>query len=100
MGYKVIWTDEAIADLREIVAFISQDNPSAAIKLGETLDPQKSMLLAQHPRFGRMLRRFPKDSFRELIIRPYRLIYEIDDQATAVYARILWHGAREEPDIK
>jgi toxin ParE1/3/4 len=99
MGYKVIWTDEAISDLREIVAFISKDNPSAAIKLGETLI-QKSMLLAQHPRFGRMLRRSQKDSFRELVIRPYRLIYEIDDQATSVYVRILWHGAREEPDIK
>ncbi len=26
MGYKVIWTDEAIADLRQSVVFISQDN--------------------------------------------------------------------------
>jgi toxin ParE1/3/4 len=99
MGYKIIWTDEAIADLQEILAFISQDNSSAAVKLGETLI-QKSMLLAPHPRLGRMLRQAPKDSFRELIIRPYRLIYEIDGEASAVYIRMLWHGARQEPEIK
>jgi len=30
MGHKVIWTDEAIADLRQIVAHIAKDNPPAA----------------------------------------------------------------------
>jgi toxin ParE1/3/4 len=99
MGHKVIWTDEAISDLRQLVAFISNDNPRAAIKLGETLI-HKSMLLATQPRLGRMLRELRKDTLRELIIPPYRLIYEIDDAAPAVYVRVLWHGARQEPDLK
>jgi toxin ParE1/3/4 len=99
MGCKVIWTDEAIADLRQLVVFISQDNSIAAVKLGETLI-QKSMILTDHPRLGRQLRRLPKDSLRELIIPPYRLIYEIDDKASAVYVRLLWHGARQEPEIR
>ena len=99
MGYKVIWTDEAIADLRELVAFISSDNPSAAVKLGETLI-QKSMVLAEHPRLGRMLRKSPSDSLRELIVPPYRLIYEINDEALTVNVRLLWHGARQEPEIQ
>lgn len=98
MGYKVIWTDEAIVDLRELVAFIAQDNPIAAVKLGETLI-QKSMILAEHPRIGRMLRKSPNDSLRELIVPPYRVIYEIDDQASAIFIRLLWHGARQEPEI-
>jgi toxin ParE1/3/4 len=99
MGHKVIWTDEAIADLRQLVAFISNDNPVAAVKLGETLI-QKSMILVGHPRLGRMLREMRKDTLRELIIPPYRLIYEIDDAASAVYVRVLWHSARQEPEIK
>jgi addiction module RelE/StbE family toxin len=99
MGHKVIWTDEAIADLRQLVIFISNDNPAAAVKLGETLI-QKSMILAAHPRLGRMLRESRKDTLRELIIPPYRLIYEIDDAVSAVYVRVLWHGARQEPEIK
>ena len=99
MGYKVIWTDEAIADLHQLVVFISKDNPIAAVKLGETLI-QKAMILTDHPRLGRKLRKFPTDSLRELIIPPYRLIYEIDDEASAVYVRLLWHGARQEPEIR
>lgn len=99
MGYKVIWTDEAIADLRQLVVFVSNDNPAAAVKLGEALI-QKSMILALQPRLGRMLRKSPKDSVRELIVPPYRLIYEIDDQVSAIYVRLLWHGARQEPEIR
>jgi len=52
MGHKVIWTDEAIADLRQF------------------------------------------------IVRPYRLIYEIDDVSLAVKVRVLWHGARRDPKIR
>ncbi len=99
MGHKVIWTDEAIADLRQLVVFISQDNPAAAVKLGEALI-QKSLVLASHPRLGRKLRKSPNDSVRELVVSPYRVVYEINDQSQVVYIRLLWHGARQEPEIK
>jgi addiction module RelE/StbE family toxin len=98
MGYQVIWTDQAIDDLREIVAFISKDNPAAAVKLGEALI-RKSVILAEHPRLGRMFRKMAKDTLRELIVPPYRLIYEINDAESAIYVRLLWHGARREPEI-
>ncbi len=52
MGYKVIWADEAVRDLRQLVAFISTGNPSAAVKPGEALI-EKSLILADHPRLGR-----------------------------------------------
>jgi addiction module RelE/StbE family toxin len=99
MGHKVIWTDEAIADLRQIVAYIAKDNPNAAVKTGEEII-RKSMLLAGQPRMGRMLREPRRDALREMVIRPYRLIYEIDDASSTVKVRVLWHGARQEPDIK
>ena len=99
MGHQVIWTDEAIADLRQLVGFIAQDNPAAAVKLGEELI-RKSMLLAAHPRLGRRLRETKRDTLREIIISPYRLIYEIEDSTQTVRMRVLWHGARREPEIK
>lgn len=98
MGHKVIWTDEAIADLRQIVAYIAKDNSDAAVKVGEELI-RKSMLLAGQPCMGRMLREPKRDSLREIIVRPYRLIYEIDDASSTVRVRVLWHGARREPPI-
>ena len=99
MDYKVIWTDEAIGDLRQLVAYISRNNPAAAVKLGEALI-QKSMLLAVHPCFGRVFRKLNKDNVREIPISPYRLIYEIDDANSLIFVRMLHHGARQEPEIK
>ena len=99
MGHKVIWTDEAIADLRQLVAFIARENASAAVKLGEEIIC-KSMLLAAHPRLGRRLRETKSDALRKIIIRPCRLIYDIDDMSSAVRVRVLWHGARQEPKIQ
>ena len=66
MGYRVIWTDEAIDDLRRAVAFIAKDKPAAAIELGEAII-RKSLLLAEHPRLGNGL---PMDSkvFRPITI--------------------------------
>jgi addiction module RelE/StbE family toxin len=99
MDHQVIWTDEAIADLRQLVAFISQDNPAAAVRLGEEII-RKSMMLVAHPRLGRMLRKSKRDTLREIIIHPYRIIYEIDDLSRTVRVRVLWHGARQEPEIR
>jgi plasmid stabilization system protein ParE len=32
MDFNVIWSDEAMADLREICSYIARDNPEAALK--------------------------------------------------------------------
>lgn len=98
MGYKVIWQDDAIADLQREVAYIAQDNPIAAVKLGQAI-LRKSLLLSSYPRLGAMFQKLRKDSIRELSIPPYRLFYEIDDAASVVYVTLLWHGAREEPEL-
>lgn len=99
MDCQVIWTDEAIDDLRQLVVYISKDNPAAAVKLGEKLI-QKSMLLAAHPRFGKIFRELGRDNIREMTVPPYRLIYEIDEAGLKVFIRALHHGARREPEIK
>jgi toxin ParE1/3/4 len=99
MGYKLIWTDEAIADLRQIVAYIAKANPAAAVRFGEELI-RKSQLLAEHARMGRRLRHAEHDTLREIIVGSYRMIYEIDKASSAVKVRLLWHGSRREPEIK
>ena len=37
MDFKVLIADSAIADLKEIVEFVAEDNPEAATRLGEKL---------------------------------------------------------------
>ena len=36
MDFKVLIVDSAIADLKEIVKFVAQHNPDAALRLGES----------------------------------------------------------------
>ena len=44
MDFKVLIADSAIADLKDIVEFVAQHNPYAALRLGEKLVDRKSVV--------------------------------------------------------
>lgn len=44
MDFKVLIADSAIADLKEIVEFVAQDNADAATRLGEKLGRTRTKL--------------------------------------------------------
>jgi plasmid stabilization system protein ParE len=51
------------------------------------------------PRIGRVVPELEDENVREIILPPYRIIYEIfPDQQRPVILRI-WHGARGSPEI-
>jgi plasmid stabilization system protein ParE len=37
MDCKIIWTEPALEDLRQIVAHISRENPEAALRVGSDI---------------------------------------------------------------
>jgi hypothetical protein len=47
MDFKVLIADSAIADLKEIVEFVAQDNADAATRLGEKL-VERALKLGPH----------------------------------------------------
>jgi len=49
MGYQVVFSPIAEADLHEIIAYIADDNPEAATKLGAELI-RLAFTLAEMPR--------------------------------------------------
>jgi len=56
-------------------------------------------VLAQFPEIGRVVPEENDETIREIILRPYRIIYKvIGEKQTIAIARI-WHGARGEPEI-
>lgn len=64
----------AIDDRRRITEYIAEDNPMAAIELGDLL-MEKSGMLDQHPMMGRTGR---VKGTRELVAHPnYILIYRL-----------------------
>ena len=93
MAMRIVWTETAALDLKEIVLYIAQDNRDAAVKLAGKVF-QHIERAAQMPESNRMVPEKEDESIREVILKPYRIIYRIHaDQATITVLRI-WHGFR------
>lgn len=69
----VTWHDSAIDDVHEIAEQISEDSPRAAAEYVGKFDAA-SESLKLFPHSGRMVPEHARPEFRELIVRPYRLI--------------------------
>ena len=82
---KVIWSAEAAEQLREITAYVAERNPQAARRIATDL-LKRSRHLARPPLTGRRLPEFPDADLRELLERPYRLIYRITDSRIEIVA--------------
>lgn len=97
MDFKVLITDTAVADLREIVEFVAEDDGAAARKLG-------SKLIAAGLSLEKMPERFPvHDGIRaihKMSLPPYLIYYRIDPAVGAVYILHFWHGARRQPRFR
>jgi len=91
---KLEWLPRAQNDFDEIVDYIAEDNPHAAIEQGDEIENQVACLLdnRQQGRQGRV------QGTRELVIvrTPYIAVYRVKKGAIQVL-RIL-HGARLWPE--
>jgi toxin ParE1/3/4 len=73
---KVTWTARARTRLAEIHDYIAQDSKPRALAMVERiLDRADGLLIA--PRSGGRLQTFLDDEVRELLERPYRIIYRV-----------------------
>lgn len=99
MGHKVVLTPQAQDDLREIVSFIARQNPERARSFGHELIDH-ALTLTEWPERGRMVPEISDPNVREIVHRPYRIIYEVFRSQNTVYVLRFWHGARGEPEIK
>ena len=98
MACQIIWSEQARDDLQAIVLFIAQDNPTVAESFGYQL-MSKVDVLAQFPQLGRIVPEENDESVREIILRPYRIIYKVLAEKQVVAIVRIWHGARGEPEI-
>lgn len=73
---RVVWTDRAKARLRQIRAYVAQDQPLNADRLVDQLTRRVEQL-AEQPRSGRMVEKYQREDLRELIESPYRIVYLI-----------------------
>jgi toxin ParE1/3/4 len=98
MAYKLIWSPAARDDLHDIVVFIARDNPNRAMSFGYKLISETDRL-QEFPELGRIVPEYRNDQIREIIFRPYRIVYRVDqDNKRCEIARV-WHSARGLPQL-
>ncbi len=90
---RVEWTQQAKQDKAGQIDYIAQDNPLAAVSMGDEIERQVEML-AEHPKLGRTGR---IKGTRELVVvrTPYIVAYRIKNDTVQVL-RVL-HGAQKSP---
>ena len=77
----ILWTPRARADLVAIRAFIEQDSPHyAAIVVSRLIAGTDR--LTSFPESGRAVPEFENPLVREVVVRPYRIVYRLvgDDE--------------------
>lgn len=90
---RVHWTDSAIAHLLDIYEYIARDSSIYAKRMIDRIT-RRSEQIADFPMSGRKVREYETDNIREMIERPYRIIYrikpdQIDVLAIVHYAQLL-----------
>lgn len=93
--FRVLWTETAARDLKELVASIAAGSPGNAPRVLARLQ-ERAAALEAHPAGGRVvpeLASFGLRAWRELIVKPYRLIYRVDGDR--VYVPAVLDGRRD-----
>ncbi|HEY3567098.1 MAG TPA: type II toxin-antitoxin system RelE/ParE family toxin [Thermoanaerobaculia bacterium] len=88
---KVHWTDNAISQLIGIYDYIARDSSFYAQRMVDRLT-RCSQQISDFPRSGRMVPEYEIPDIREVIEKPYRLIYRVKADQIDVIAVV--HGAR------
>lgn len=86
--FEVLWTDTAQRDLESILDHIAQDSLESALAVLVRLETRASAL-ATNPQRGRKVPELlclDMHQYRELIERPWRILYRIEQDRVLVVA--------------
>ena len=83
MGLSIRWTEPAEERFAELLDFIGGFNPEAARALCRKVD-RSLQNLAEFPDRGRWVPEFGPGFYREILVKPLRLLYENHGDALVV----------------
>lgn len=92
---QVDWSESALNDLREQLAYSEERSTTYAVSLSERLLEAVDRL-SNAPRSGWRVAEFDDPSIRETFVAPYRLIYSVRGEDCRILAIV--HAARDLPD--
>ncbi len=89
---RVLWTENAIDHLSNIYEYIAFNSPAYARRMIDRIT-RRTEQIAEHGFSGRKVPEYDAEDIREVIEKPYRIIYRIKPDQIDVIAVI--HGARQ-----
>jgi len=98
-SFRVQWAEAAVRDLEELIGYIAADSPVNAERVLNKLE-KRARGLESAPDRGRVvpeLAHFGIRNWRELIVKPYRIIFRIEEDTVNVLAVV--DGRRELQDL-
>lgn len=96
MGWKVVFAPQAHARLEQIVRSIAEDDPRAALRLGDYL-VDRAESLADFPELGTPYRK--RQHVRRLLCKPYLIYYRLRSDGKVIEIMDFWHSARRDFQI-
>ena len=91
---KLVYTDEAIDDLKRLRKFIAVNNPTAATRIASEL-VGKIELIPDFPKMGTPVELAPvPDSLRDIAFGKYVVRYSVHTSAIIILR--VWHGLEGE----
>jgi toxin ParE1/3/4 len=94
---KILWTDPAIEDLRNLHGYIAKDSEIYASNFVQNIILSVDKLL-NFPRLGRMVPEADNENIREIFHQHYRIIYRCKDNLIEILTVI--HGRRDLASLK
>ena len=92
---ELSWSPRARRDLRCLDCHVPHFDERALDELKDGIF-QRVEFLKSFPKLGRPLRKMG-DDWRQLVFRPFRIIYFVDNASHTVFISRVWHASRAEP---
>lgn len=92
---KIIWTEDGLCSLEEIVEFIAKDSRYFASNFVKNVLTCVEKL-PKFPHLGRVVPEYEDPALRELIYQNYRIVYRVSE--TAIYVVLVIHGSHRLPE--
>jgi len=98
MDYQVILSDLFIADLKEIVGYLTaRAGEEVASRIGNEL-VDRALEIGRNPFIGQIVKQRP--GTRKILRYSYRIYYDLNGPARIVEVLRVWHGARDSETLR
>jgi len=91
---QIIWTENALIGLRDVVEYIELFNPLAAASLARQVFDATDRLV-DFPESCQLVEELPDHNFRQLLVEPLRLLYSYDSERITIM-----HVVRQERSLR